>query len=121
MILVVTPNLSAGECVEAIRRSGNEEVIIAESLSKATSLLRMGTYLVVVIDQFLLETEATELDSVLKHLDTAILLQINLAICGPARLSREVRAAISRRKRELSLIHISGPRDSTSSRMPSSA
>jgi hypothetical protein len=100
MILVVTPNLSAGECVEAVRRSTDEDVVVAESLCKAASLLRREIYLAVVLDQFLLETEMQDVDTVMEHLGTAIPLQMNLAICGVERLAREVRAAVLRRKRE---------------------
>ncbi len=100
MILLVTPHLSAGECVEAIRRSTNEDVVVAESLRKAATLLRSETYLAVVLDQFLLETESQETETIIEHLGTAIPLQMNLAICGVERVAREVRTAVYRRGRE---------------------
>ena len=53
-----------------------------------------------VLDQFLLETEPHETDSVMDHLGAAIPLQLNLAICSADRLVREVRAAVHRQRRE---------------------
>ncbi|MFY9559941.1 MAG: hypothetical protein WAQ52_06890 [Terriglobales bacterium] len=100
MILIVTPHLRADECAEALRQATNEEIVLAESLHKAATLLRAESYLAVVLDQYLLETEPDATETVLQHLGTAILVQVNLAISGVERLAREVRAAVQRRKRE---------------------
>jgi hypothetical protein len=100
MILVVTPNLRADECAEALRQATSEEIVVAENLRQAATLLRAESYLAVVLDQYLLETEPEETETVMRHLGTAIPLQVNLAISGVERLSREVRAAVQRRQRE---------------------
>ena len=100
MILVITPNLAAEECAEALRHATSEEVVMAASMREAAALLRSESYLAVVLDQFLLETEPEETESVMRHLGTAIPLQMNLAISGGDRLAREVRAAVQRRRRE---------------------
>ena len=100
MILVVTPNLTAGECADALRQSTSDEIVMAASLREAASLLRKDSYLAVVLDQYLLETEPDETDIVMRHLGTAIPLHVNLAISGGARLAREVRAAVRRRQQE---------------------
>ena len=100
MILVVTPNLTSEECSEALRQSTNEEIVSAASLHEATTLLRTDSYLVVVLDEYLLETESDETGTVMRHLGTAIPLLINLALSGGVRLAREVRAALQRRKQE---------------------
>jgi len=86
--------------VTALRQAANEEVVLVESLRKAASLLRTQSYLVVVVDQFLLETEPDETEIVMQHLGTAIPVQVNLAISGVERVTREVRAAVQRHKRE---------------------
>jgi hypothetical protein len=100
MILVVTPNLTNGECSEALRQSTNEEIVTAASLHEATTLLRTDSYLVVVLDEYLLETESDETRTVMRHFGTAIPLLVNLAISGGTRLAREVRAALQRRRQE---------------------
>jgi signal transduction histidine kinase len=100
MILLVTPSDRASQCARALKESTAEEVLVAESLRQAATLLRSESYLAVVFDQHLLETEPDEIDTAMQHLGTAIPVQVNLAISGLDRLVREVRAAIERRKRE---------------------
>jgi hypothetical protein len=100
MILIVTPNLGAGARAEALRRATGEEIVLAENMRQAATLLGAESYLAVVLDQYLLETEAEETEMVMRHLGTAIPLQVNMAISGVERLAREVRAAVQRRKRE---------------------
>lgn len=100
MILLVTPNLRGEECAAALREATGNQVVIAESLQRATSLLRSNEYVTVVLDQYLLETEADETSTLMEHLGIAIPVQVNLAVSGMDRLVREVRAAVQRRKRE---------------------
>ena len=100
MILVVTPHLRADECAEALHQATSEEIVLAKSLCSAAALLRTESYLAVVLDQYLLETEPDQTDAIMQHLGTAILVHVNLAISGMERLAREVRAAVQRRRRE---------------------
>jgi hypothetical protein len=100
MILVVTPNLAANESIIALQQATNEQIILANSLVEAAALLRAESYLAVVLDQYLLETEPDNMEVVMRHLGTALPLQFNFAISGMARLVREVRAAVDRRQRE---------------------
>ena len=100
MILVVTPHLQSDQSSEVLRRATNEDVIMVDDLRKAAALLRSESYLAVVIDQYLMETEPEASDSLMQHLGTAIPIQANLAISGAERLGREVKAALRRRGRE---------------------
>jgi hypothetical protein len=100
MILLVTPSERASECAAALQNATNEKVEIAESLTRATTLLRAECYVAVLFDQHLLETEPHEAEVTLGHLGTAIPVQVNLAISGVERLVREVRAALQRRRLE---------------------
>jgi signal transduction histidine kinase len=100
MILLVSPIDRAHQCARALYENTGEEVIVADNLRRAAALLRSNSYLAVVLDQHLLETEPDEIDTAMQHLGTAIPVQVNLAISGLARLVREVRAAVERRKRE---------------------
>jgi signal transduction histidine kinase len=100
MILLVTPSERASECAAALHSATGEEIVVAESLVRATTFLRVGCFLLVVLDQHLLETSADEEATMLSQLGTALLLQVNLAITGMDRLVREVRAALERRQRE---------------------
>ena len=100
MILLVTPSERAPECTAALHHATGEEVAVAESLARAATLLRAESYLAVVLDQYLVETEPHEAENTLEHLGTSILVPVNLAISGMERLVREVRAALQRRQRE---------------------
>jgi len=100
MILLVTPSECASECAAALHEATGEQVVVAESLARATTFLRAECYLAVVLDQYLLEAEPQEAEATLEHLGTAIPVQVNLAISGMERLVREVGAALRRRQRE---------------------
>jgi CheY-like chemotaxis protein len=100
MILLVTPSERASECVRALHEATGEEVVVAESLARATTLLREECYLAVVLDQYLLESQPREAVTALEHLGSAIPVQVNLAISAMDRLVREVREAMQRRQRE---------------------
>jgi hypothetical protein len=100
MILFVTSSERAAECAAALQEATGEKIVVAESLARATTFLRAQCYLAVVLDQYLLETEAQEGESTLEHLGTAIPVQVNLAVSGMERLVREVRTAVKRRQRE---------------------
>jgi hypothetical protein len=100
MILLITPNLRAEECARALSEATGEEVNLAENLHRAAALLRKESYTAVVLDQYLLEAERDETETVMRHLGTAIPLQVNLAISGMDRLVREVRAGVQRHRRE---------------------
>jgi len=100
MILLVTPSERASECSVALQATTGDEVVTAESLARATTLLRAHSYRLVVLDQHLLEAEPDEAGTMIEHLGTAIPVPVNLAITGMDRLAREVRAAAGRRHRE---------------------
>src|ERR1039457_2717942 len=100
MILLVTTSERASECAKALNEATGEGVAVAESLPRATALLRAEDYRAVVVEQYLFESEPHETQTMLEHLGTAILVQVNLAISGMDRLVREVRAAVQRRQRE---------------------
>jgi len=100
MILLVTSSARAPECAAALNQATGERVVVAESLARATMLLRAECYLAVVLDHYLLEAESREAETALAHLGTAIAVPVNLGISGMERLVREVRAALQRRERE---------------------
>lgn len=100
MILLVTPSERALECSAALTKATDEEVLVAESLVRATTLLRVESYLAVVFDQYLLETKPQEATTTFEHLGSAIPIQVNFGVSGMERLVRDVRTAVQRRRRE---------------------
>jgi hypothetical protein len=100
MILLVSPSLQSADCADALKSATAEDIVLAGSLRHAVTMLRSGIYQVVVLDQYLLETEPDETNLLLEHLGTAIPVPVNLAISGIDRLAREIRTAVRRKKRE---------------------
>jgi hypothetical protein len=103
MILLVTASARASECAAALNAAVGEEVVVAESLHQAATILRTQSYLAVVLDQHLVEAgpiDRRDPETVFEHLGIAVLVHVNLAISGLERLAREVRAAVKRRQRE---------------------
>lgn len=103
MILLVTPFAKAQQCAEAIREATQEEAQSAPSLRQALTHLRTQDYSAVVLDQMLLETEPDEGEVVLEHVGMAIPVHVNFAITKTERVVRELRAALRRRKKEVTL------------------
>jgi hypothetical protein len=100
MILLVTPSQRASECVAALGEATGENIVVAESLVRATTMLRAECYRVVVLDHYLLDTEPDQAAATIEHLGTAIPVPVNLALTGIERLVREVRTALKRCQRE---------------------
>jgi hypothetical protein len=103
MILLVTPFAKAQQCAEAIREATHEEAQAAPSLRQALTHLRTQDYSAVVLDQMLLETEPDEGEVVLEHVGMAIPVHVNFAITKTERVVRELRGALRRRKKEVTL------------------
>jgi hypothetical protein len=101
MILLITPSARAQDCAEALRAASNEDIHIATTWCQAATQLRAHEYSAVVIDQHLLDAEPDESDVVLQHVGMAIPVHINFAISGIERVTRELRAALHLRKREV--------------------
>lgn len=78
----------------------SQETHWAQTVQEAATRLREHHYSVVVIDQFVMETEPDDSEQMMEHLGTAYPVYINFAVSGLDRLSREVRSALHRRKRE---------------------
>lgn len=75
-------------------------VEIAATRSAALRLLGRRSFLLVVLDQMLADSDPEGADLVWKNAGLAIPLQISFALAGEARLERELRAALARRQRE---------------------
>ncbi len=100
MILLVTASNRALECSTALTQDTGEQVLVAESLIRATTFLRVESYLAVVLDQNLLEARPQEAATTFEHLGSAIPVHVNFGISGMERLVRDVRAAVQRRQHE---------------------
>jgi hypothetical protein len=100
MILLVTTSARASECAAALNEATGQEITVAETLSRAATLLSTEDYLAAVLDQHLVENEPQTADSMLDQIGATIPIQINLGISAMNRVVREVRAALQRAERE---------------------
>jgi hypothetical protein len=100
MILLVTFLAKAQDCAKALQEATAEPVQVAATLHEAVAQLQAQEFSAVVLDQLLLDAEPGDVDTIVKHMGAAVPVFSNFAISGVERVSRELRAALHRRKRE---------------------
>ena len=100
MILLITSLAKAQDCAKALQEVTAEPVQVAATLSEAMAQLQAHEFSAVVIDQLLLDAEPGDVDTIVKHMGTAVPVFSNFAISGIDRVSRELRSALHRRERE---------------------
>jgi hypothetical protein len=76
------------------------EVEVAEGRKAALVALRRREFAAVVVDETMTECDPSAAEAIWEHSGLAIPLQINFALSGAARLTREIRAGLHRRERE---------------------
>jgi hypothetical protein len=101
MILLITSLAKAQDCAQALQEITAEAVGVAATLSEAVAQLQAHEFSAVVIDQLLLDAEPDDAETIVKHMGTAVPVYSNFAVSGIERVSRELRSALHRRKREL--------------------
>jgi hypothetical protein len=102
-ILMITAISGADNCAANLARQFGTTVEIAGTRKAGLSLLRRNEYSIVVVDDSMAESDPAGAELLWKHAGLAVPLQINFAISGPARVVREVRAALHRREQEQGL------------------
>jgi hypothetical protein len=101
MILLITSLAKAPDCAKALEEVTAEPVQVAATLDAAMVQLQAHEFSAVVLDQLLLDAEPGDVETIFKHMGTAVSVYSNFAISGIERVSRELRSAVHRRKREL--------------------
>ena len=101
MILLITSLARVQDCVQALQETAAESVQVAATLREAVTQLQTHEFSAVVMDQLLLDAEPEDVDTILKHMGTAVPVYSNFALSRIERVSRELRSALHRRKREL--------------------
>jgi signal transduction histidine kinase len=99
-ILIVTGIEGARNCASVVGGQLGMEVEVAEGRKAALAALRRQEFAAVVVDETMAECDPSAADAIWEHAGLAIPLQINFALSGAARLTREIRAALHRRERE---------------------
>ena len=102
-VLLVTSIAGAENCATAIGRQLGLAVELAQNRRTALTALRRREYAVMVLDEGLVEADPAGAEVLWQQAGLAIPVQVNLGISGCNRVLREVRAALQRREREVSL------------------
>src|SRR5882762_266585 len=102
-VLMITAMDNAESCAAELAKQTGLIVDIAVNRKAALTLLGRREYSLVIVDHDLAESDPEGAALLWKHSGLAIPLQINFAICNAARVIRDVRAALSRRKQEQTL------------------
>ncbi|MGO8718256.1 MAG: hypothetical protein ACLQMO_03425 [Acidobacteriaceae bacterium] len=103
IVLLVTATSGAENCAAAIGRQLGLTVEVAADRRTALAALRRREYSVMVLDESLVEADPAGAEVLWQQAGLAVPIQVNLGISGCNRVLREVRAALQRRERELSL------------------
>lgn len=102
-ILIVTGIEGARNCAAVVEAQLGMTVEVADGRKAALAALRSQEYQAIVIDETLAECDPAAAEKICENAALAIPLQINFAVSGTARLTREIRAALHRRQREQAL------------------
>ncbi len=102
-VLLVTAMDEMETAAAALAERLGRTVEIASTRGAALRLLDRRNYAAVVLDQMLAESDAEGTDLIWKRAGLAVPVQMSFALAGSARLEREVRSALARRKREQQL------------------
>ena len=102
-ILIVTGIEGAPNCAARVGAQLGMEVEVAEGRKAALAALRRHEFTAVVVDETMAECDPAAAEAIWDRAGLAIPLQINFALSGAARLTREIRAALHRREREQTL------------------
>jgi len=102
-ILMVTGIEGARNCAAVVGAQLEMEVEVAEGRKAALSALRRREFAAVVVDDTMAECDPAAAEAIWERAGLAIPLQVNFALSGAARLTREIRAGLHRREREQAL------------------
>jgi hypothetical protein len=102
-ILIVSGIEGLRSCADVVAKQLGTPVEIAEGRRAALGALRLKEFAAVVVDESLAECDPDAAAAIWERSGLAIPLQINFALAGAERVVREIRAALSRRRREQSV------------------
>jgi hypothetical protein len=98
--LLITGVPGAAECAQAMEKQLGLHVDTVPDRRAGLAALRREEYAVVILDENLALADAAATDVLWRQASLAVPIEINFAICGCARITREVRAALARRDQE---------------------
>jgi DNA-binding NtrC family response regulator len=102
-ILIVTGIEGARNCAAVVGTQLGMEVEVADGRKAALTALRRKEFSAVVVDETMAECDPSAAEGIWERAGLAIPLQVNFALSGAARVTRDIRAALHRRDREQTL------------------
>jgi hypothetical protein len=106
MILLVWPSEKAQDCAKTIQNTFQEEVRVVATIHKGCTELQSVEYSAVLVDQRLSEAQPGQTSVLLDYVGSAIPLFVNFGISSQERILWELRAALSRHRREIKLARL---------------
>jgi|UniRef100_A0A7V4XSF4 DNA-binding NtrC family response regulator len=101
--LMMTSAEALEPCLTELRERLGVEAEVASSRRAALQALSRREYAVLLLDQAMVEADMEGAELLWKQAGLAIPVQVNLALSSPARIVRDVRAALVRREQEMAL------------------
>jgi hypothetical protein len=102
-VLIVTGMEGAENCAATLAKLLGFQCEAAQGRKAAIGALRRSEYAAIVVDEGLIDTDASGAEQIWEHAGLAIPLQVNFALSGAQRLAREIRMALNRGERERAL------------------
>ena len=99
-ILMISAMEGAENCARAIESQVGGKVELADGRRAALLALRRDEFDIVVVEESMAESDPAWAEQVWDLAGLAMPIEVNLAICGAMRLSREIKAALARRDGE---------------------
>jgi hypothetical protein len=103
MVLMIWSSERAQDYASSIEQAVQEPVQVSSSLHEGCERLRADEFSAVIVDQWVTEAEPEPTSVLFDHLGPAVPVFVNFGTSGVERILRELRAALSRRGREMVL------------------
>lgn len=100
MILLISSLDKAKACIETVEQASQESVELCSGVQEAINKLEAQEFSAVIFDQLVLDAELDQGEAILKHIGSAVPVYVNFAVAGVGRVTRELRSALQRRRRE---------------------
>lgn len=99
-VLMITSMVGAGNCAAGLESRLGMKVDAACDRRDGLAALRGRDYSAVIVDDSIAESDPAGADLVRKYAGAAVVLEVNFAISGVARLARDIKSGLLHRERE---------------------
>ena len=100
LILLIAPESASPPILDTLQRDLPAEVEATPHRRSALASLRRRDFDLILLDESLAAADPASTDLLYQSAGAALLLELNFALCSPARILRQSRAAFLRRSRD---------------------